>query len=57
MDYIKNRLAEPSTLRGIVYLCGGLLGLNLEAADTDKIVEGTLVLAGLLGMLPDKTHG
>lgn len=55
MNYIKDRLKEPSTWRGIVLFLTGVLGVHLGADAQDAIVSIGITAAGLLGsLLPDQ---
>lgn len=55
--YLLARLAEASTLRGLILFGGGLLGLDVSDADAESITAGALALAGLAGMgLPDRVR-
>lgn len=55
MKYLLDRLAEGSTLRGLILLIGGLSGHSISETEVEQIVTGALTLAGLLGAaLPDR---
>lgn len=55
LDYIKQRLCETSTLRGLVFLIGGIAGLKLSDGDVMTVVSFAQLVAGLIGAaLPDR---
>ena len=47
-DYMKDRLAEPSTWRGLAMLAAGLLGLGAGA--TDAVIAIGVAISGLIGV-------
>lgn len=54
LRYLKNRLAEPSTLRGLLLLTFGLTGYELSESDALTLVAAGQILAGAVGAaLPD----
>ncbi len=54
IQYIKSRVHEPSTLRGLVLVVVGLSGANLEPEQTQELVTYALGIVGIFGLLPDK---
>ena len=54
MQFIINRLKEPSTWRGIVLFAVGVLGVRWSPESQQAVVSAGVGVAGLLGMvLPD----
>lgn len=54
MDYLLDRLEEPSTWRGIVMLATAL-GLHLDPALADQIITAGVAVVGALGaLIPDR---
>ena len=54
MDYLKARLSEPSSWRGLIAILTGF-GVTLSPEQTNAIVAGGLALMGLVGVFtPDK---
>jgi hypothetical protein len=49
IDYILDRLEEPSTWRGFIALVTAI-GITLTPEQTEAIVSGGLALIGLFGM-------
>ena len=49
MNWLLNRLREPSTWRGLVWLAT-VAGLSLRPDQAEAIVTGGIALAGLLGV-------
>ena len=57
LAYAKARFLETSTLRGLIYIAAGLLGVSLTDSDALTLVAGGQVLAGIIGAaLPDKSN-
>lgn len=54
LQFLKNRLYEPSTLRGLILIIVGISGANLEPEQTQELVTYALGIVGLFGFLPDK---
>lgn len=53
-DYLKSRLTETSTLRGLVLLSAGMLGLDLSDTDVLTVISFGQLVAGLIGVvIPD----
>lgn len=53
--YLAARLAETSTLRGLLMLAFGLAGYELSESDALTLVAAGQILAGAVGAaLPDK---
>lgn len=53
--YIKARLSEASTLRGLILLASGLLGYDLSDADATQLIAAGQILVGVFGAaLPDR---
>lgn len=56
--YLKSRLLEASTLRGLILLAGGIGGIEISDSDAETLTAAVLVLAGLAGAaLPDRMGG
>lgn len=54
MNYLKQRLLETSTLRGLIIALAGVLGYSLTDADAVQLIAAGQILAGLIGaLLPD----
>lgn len=52
--YLKDRLQEPSTVRGLVWLAMAC-GVQIEQAHINDVITVCAAIAGLLGaILPDK---
>lgn len=55
MNYLKDRLQETSTLRGIVIAVAGLLGYGLTDAEAVQLLAAGQILGGIIGaLLPDR---
>lgn len=52
MDYIRARLREPSTWRGIVAALMGV-GVAIEPGQVEAIVAGCASVIGLIGILTE----
>lgn len=53
-EYFKKRLKEPTTYIGLVGLVGAL-GVQIAPEHTDLIVQGGIILGGLVAsLLPEK---
>lgn len=56
-EYIKNRMSEASTWRGLIVLAG-LIGVTLSPEQKEAIVTFGLALYGVIGtFFPDKPNG
>lgn len=57
--YLLARLAEASTLKGMILLVGGLLGYSINDPAASQVADAVaLILAGGVGTLfPDKLDG
>lgn len=54
MQYVINRLKEPSTWRGLIMIAVSAFGLHWSPESQESIVYAGIGLAGLLGtVLPD----
>jgi hypothetical protein len=54
-EYILARMREPSSLRGVVLLVGGLFGINLAETDAVTLIAAANVVSGIVGaFFPDK---
>lgn len=56
LHYLRGRMGEPSTWRGLVWLCtGGLAQLKVsDPASIENIASVGMIVAGLIGvLLPD----
>lgn len=54
IKYLKERLQEPSTIRGFVWIAVAC-GVHIEPDKAQDIVAAGAALAGLIGaLLPDK---
>jgi hypothetical protein len=56
LTYIKSRLREPSTIRGLILLVVGISGANLSPEDTQQLITHALGVVGVFGLLPDKMN-
>ncbi|MCA7012510.1 hypothetical protein LF934_07600 [Dickeya dadantii] len=55
MDYILERLKEPSTWRGIILFVAGVFGWQMGADTQAMVVSVGVTAAGVVGAaLPDK---
>lgn len=54
MKYVLNRLREPSTWRGLVWLLTAA-GVSLSPETWEQIIAVGMALAGLLGVLVPET--
>lgn len=55
--FIKSRLREPSTIRGLILIFVAISGANLSPEDTQNLVTHALGIVGLFGLFPDKMPG
>jgi hypothetical protein len=54
-EYLLARLQETSTVKGVIFIVGGLLGVSLTDADAVTLIAAANIIAGILGaVLPDK---
>ncbi|MBP2844075.1 MULTISPECIES: hypothetical protein [Dickeya] len=54
MNYLLERLKEPSTWRGIIMVVAGVFGVQLGADTQALVISAGVTAAGLLGAaLPD----
>jgi hypothetical protein len=52
--YLLARLRESSTIRGIIFITGGLLGVTLSDAEATTLIAAANIFAGIIGaVLPD----
>jgi hypothetical protein len=56
LDYIKARLTEASTWRGIILIFVAISGANLSPEETQQLIAHALGIVGLFGILPDKIN-
>lgn len=57
MQYVVNRLKEPSSWRGIILLVVGAIGYKLSSGQVDALVTLALGAVGAIGtFLPDKVE-
>jgi hypothetical protein len=54
LNYIKARLTEASTWRGIILLVVAVSGSQLSPEETQQLITHALGIIGLFGILPDK---
>jgi len=55
--YLRNRLSESSTWRGLILLGFGLAGVEISENDVLTLVAAGQLLAGLVGvLLPDRVR-
>lgn len=55
MNYIIERLKEPSTWRGIILFVAGVFGVQLGADTQALVISAGITAAGVLGaVMPDK---
>lgn len=53
--YLKGRLSEASTLRGLVLLASGLIGYDMSEGEAIQLIAAGQILAGVIGTaLPDR---
>lgn len=54
MNYLLERLKEPSTWRGVILVATGVLGAHWSAESQQYIISAGVGLAGIIGSaLPD----
>lgn len=54
MQYIINRLKEPSTIRGLVLLFG-LLGAKFSPEQSEAIIQAVVAVVGLIEIFRQET--
>ncbi len=54
MNYLINRLKEPSTWRGIILVIAGVFGYQMPPGIQETVIAGGVALAGVVGaVMPD----
>ena len=54
MNYLIDRLKEPSTWRGIILVVAGVFGYQMPAETQAAVIAGGVALAGVVGaVMPD----
>ena len=54
MNYLINRLKEPSTWRGIILVVAGVFGYQMPAETQAAVIAGGIALAAVIGaVMPD----
>ena len=54
MNYLINRLKEPSTWRGIILVVAGVFSYQMPAETQAAVIAGGVALAGVIGaVMPD----
>ncbi len=54
MNYLINRLKEPSTWRGIILVVAGVFGYQMPPGIQETVIAGGVALAGVVGaVMPD----
>lgn len=51
MNWLLNRLKEPSTWRGLIYVISGISGVSLSADVATAIVAAGIAVAGVIDTL------
>jgi hypothetical protein len=55
IDYLRARLAEPGTMRSLVWVCLGVAGLNRDdGALTHYALVATVMLGVVSAVLPER---
>ena len=55
IDYLRERLAEPGTMRSLVWVCLGVAGLDRsDGALTHYALVATVMLGVVSAILPEK---
>jgi hypothetical protein len=49
-QWVLDRLREPSTWRGMVWLAAGVAGMQVDDAQVEQVIAAGAVLAGLIGI-------
>lgn len=54
MNYLINRLKEPSTWRGIILVIAGVFGYQMPPGIQETVIAGGVALASVVGaVMPD----
>jgi hypothetical protein len=54
MNYLINRLKEPSTWRGIILVIAGVFGYQMPPGIQETVIASGVALAGVVGaVMPD----